>query len=124
MKYSLVLLLFVGLFVGAGCSKTDSNTAVQESATNCKDANSPYACFLDKATSSKDPNLCNNVGAKRMICYSAYAEILTKQVDCNLLDNPTFKNECRAYISKQNKQDPLPMATTTEPIVDSEYMNN
>jgi len=123
MKYLLSLFLLCSLLLGAGCNKKqDSKISIESQ--DCNKAENIFACFLDKATHAKNPNLCNDVGSKRLTCYTAYAELLEEEVDCSLLEDPTFQYECQEHVSSQNSQVKLPKSTSTVPDTDGSLMDN
>jgi hypothetical protein len=94
MKYFLSLFLICGLLMGAGCGKKQNQETAQQASgsTDCASAENTFACFLDKATHAKNPNLCNDAGSKRMICYTAYAEILEKNHQLRFDRRSNFPN--------------------------------
>ncbi|MDF1497042.1 MAG: hypothetical protein P1P90_03195 [Patescibacteria group bacterium] len=127
MKYIGITILFCVLFVGAGCGKSANKDFVPDINADCETAEYPFACYLDKATGKKDPNLCNNAGSKRITCISAYEELLETEVSCDTIQDQSFQTECQQYKQNQLRQNSVfdtNNATDTGLYVDPDYINN
>ncbi len=127
MKNIGIILLFGILFFGAGCGKNASDNFEVDMNADCNKADYPFACFLDKSTAARDPNLCNDLGSKRITCISAYEELLEEEVACDTLTDQTFQMECEQYKQSQNRpntESDIISATSTQPDTDPAYMNN
>jgi hypothetical protein len=61
----------------------------------CVKAQYPFACFLDRAMSASDPNLCAAAQDKRVNCLKAYAEIQETEIDCTKIQEMDFRQECQ-----------------------------
>ncbi|GEM_PF-3524391 len=101
----MVLGLATLLLFGWGCARRAAKTP--ESSVpfdgkqdvvldgDCSQAKYQYACFLDNAVAKSNPDLCALAGAeKRLACVEAYEEITGVPVECNVLADPGFRNEC------------------------------
>ncbi|GEM_PF-1270468 len=93
MKYFLPFFFIIVLF-GAGCHNKSPKTQTSD---DCLNAEYTFACFLDKALASKDPNLCNQSAISRITCLTAYEEIMALPVNCSDLTDPLFVRECKDY---------------------------
>jgi hypothetical protein len=127
MKNPVIILGFCVLLFAAGCGKGSENSPKVNSNSDCANAEYPFACFLDKATAAKDPNLCDAVGSKRITCITAYEELLEVEVPCDSLQEPSFAQECSQYKANLKSQITNPVAPTETILpseVDSVYMND
>ena len=125
MRYFLLFFLAFGIFVGLGCNNESSNTSSATPSTDdCYRAEIPFACFLDKATAAQDPNLCNDVGEKRVICYSAYAELTETEIDCSIIKDPIFQEECQDYLMREEQLSNQYRETSSQPSVNPPAINN
>jgi len=127
MRNYLFILAFCILFLGFGCGKDQAENFSVDLNADCQTAVYPFACFLDKATAVRDPNLCNDAGLKRITCLSAYEELLETEVACDSLHDQSFQLECSQYkadLAAQTAERSI--STTTAPQIepDSEYLNN
>ncbi len=122
MQNKPVILLILTALLGAGCFSSEKNLSIDQN-QDCSNAEYVFACYLDKATSAKDPNLCKDAGDKRITCLNAYAEVMGREVACDEIKDVEFNLECRAnQIQKPQTSDSL--ATSTESTVNPDYMGD